>query len=356
MGHDVTVITTAHPDGNETLESAGYTIHFVKPSRPRRLSRRWFRETRRLVSKIHERKPIDVIHSNEFAGFGINSWARKNNIPISLLCHGSLRSELLSFFASADRRPRYWHWLILTPFFLIKRYLLWEIPMRRTVSSIILVTPTIERDFRAFCKGKVRVIENGITLPEKPKEKGSGGTLRLLCTGRADRQKGFQMAIRAINELPDIDLHLDIVGTGDYLGELEKLVNRLNLVDRVTFRGRVDDDELYRLYSKAEIYLIPTLRFEGLPLALLEAMAHGIPTISSDIGGNSDVITHGKDGLFVRPGNLDELVEAINNLASDSSTRKSLGNAARDTSERRFDKKRMAKDTEGVLKHITEQN
>lgn len=228
--------------------------------------------------------------------------------------------------------------------------------MRRTVSSIILVTPTIERDFRAFCKGKVRVIENGITLPEKPKEKGSGGTLRLLCTGRADRQKGFQMAIRAINELPDIDLHLDIVGTGDYLGELEKLVSRLNLVDRVTFRGRVDDDELYRLYSKAEIYLIPTLRFEGLPLALLEAMAHGIPTISSDIGGNSDVITHGKDGLFVRPGNLDELVEAINNLASDSSTRKSLGNAARDTSERRFDKKRMAKDTEGVLKHITEQN
>lgn len=356
MGHDVTVITTAHPDGEEKLESAGYMIHFVQPSRPRRLSRRWFKETRRLVMKIHEKKPIDVIHSNEFAGFGINSWARNNKIPISLLCHGSLRSEVMSFFASADRRPRYWHWLFLTPFFLVKRYVLWEIPMRRTVSSIILVTPTIERDFRVFCKGKVRVIENGITLPERVKEKESEEALRLLCTGRADRQKGFQMAIKAISKLSEFNLHLDIVGTGDYLGELEKLVSRLNLTDRVTFRGRVEDEELYRLYSKADIYLIPTLRFEGLPLALLEAMAHGIPTISSDIGGNSDVITHGKDGLFVRPGDLNGLVEAIGKLASEPNTRKSLGIAARDTSERRFDKKRMVRDTEIVLRQITQLN
>ncbi|HIE65033.1 MAG TPA: glycosyltransferase family 1 protein [Nitrospira sp.] len=355
-GHEVTVITTAHPEGEQMLESSGYTIHFVKPSKPRRLSRRWFKETRKLVDDIHQRKPIDVIHSNEFAGFGLCKWARKKGIPICLLCHGSLRSELLSFFASADRRPRYWHWLILTPFFLIKRYVLWEIPMRRTVSSIILVTPTIEGDFRAFCKGKVRVIENGITLPQRPEKKDSQGTLRLLCTGRADRQKGFQMAIMAISKLQDLDLHLDIVGTGDYLGELKKLAGRLELDDSVTFRGRVDDTELYRLYSESDMYLIPTLRYEGLPLALLEAMAHGIPTISSDIGGNSDVITHEKDGLFVRPGNLDELVEAIRVLASSADTRESLGNAARDTSERRFNKERMVSDTVEILRLIADPN
>ena len=353
MGHEVTVLTTAHPDGEEKLEGEGYTIHFVYPSRPRRLSRGWFRATRKRVLEIHARRPIDVIHSNEFAGFGITSWARKNNIPIALLCHGSLRSELLSFLASADMRPRYWHWLILTPLHLIKRYLLWEIPMRRTVSSIILVTPTIEGDFRTFCKEKVQVIENGITLPEKEMQKNSGDTLRLLCTGRADRQKGFQMAIRAMEKLPNLDLHLDIVGTGDYLSELKRLVEGMGLSERVTFRGRVDDDELYRIYSSADVYLIPTLRYEGLPLALLEAMAHGIPTISSDIGGNSDVITHEKDGLFVRPGDLDGLVDAISLLATNSEVRDSLGKAARETTERRFDKERMVSDTEEVLRRIT---
>jgi glycosyltransferase involved in cell wall biosynthesis len=353
MGHEVTVITTANPEGEHTLETSGYTIHFLTPSKPRRLSRGWFKETRKKVLEIHEKKPIDVIHSNEFAGFGLNSWARKNDIPISLLCHGSLRSELLSFFASADRRPRYWHWLLLTPLFLIKRFVLWEIPMRRTVSSIILVTPTIEADFRVFCKGKVRVIENGITLPERLPTKETQGILRLLCTGRADRQKGFQMAIMALSKLPELDIHLDIVGTGDYLGELKKLAERLELNDRITFRGRVDDTELYRFYSEADIYLIPTLRYEGLPLALLEAMAHGIPTISSDIGGNSDVITHNKDGLFVRPGNLDELVQAIRRLANSPNERETLGTGARSTTERRFDKDRMVRDTEKVLTLIT---
>ena len=95
--------------------------------------------------------------------------------------------------------------------------------MRRAVSRIILVTPTIEADFRAFCKGKVQVIENGITLPEKVTKNKAGSTLKLLCTGRADRQKGFQMAIKAMDKLPDLDLHLDIVGSGDYLPELKRL-------------------------------------------------------------------------------------------------------------------------------------
>ena len=75
------------------LEGAGYVIHFVHPSKPKRLSRGWFKQTRKMVVDIHNETPIDVIHSNEFAGFGITPWARKNNIPIALLCHGSDRSD-----------------------------------------------------------------------------------------------------------------------------------------------------------------------------------------------------------------------------------------------------------------------
>ena len=355
-GHKVTVITTPHPDGKKVETQSGFTVHYLTQSRPKKLSGAWFKESRNLVDEIHQSTPIDVIHSNEFAGYGILSWAKRNNVPFAVVCHGSLRTELMSFLSSADKRPRYWHWLFLTPAFLLKRCLMWEMPMRRKASSIILVSPTLERDFRVFSKGKVKVIENGIKLPERQEYASQSDKLRLLCTGRADSQKGFQQAIKATSKIDDLDLHLDIVGTGPYLEDLKRLADKLDLHDKVTFHGRVDDDELSRLYSSADIYLIPTLRHEGLPLALLEAMAHGLPTISSYIGGNMDVITHEKDGLFIAPGSLDELVAAIRRLGADEDERTTISKAARETAERRFDRDRMVLETMETLASISEQS
>ena len=355
-GHRVTVLTTSRHDGVKEEEKNGFTIRFLSPSTPMKLSRAWFKESLSVVRELHAEAPIDVIHSNEFAAKGVMRWARKNAIPMAVVCHGSLRTELLSFLSAADMRPRYWHWLLLTPMHLIRRCILWEMPMRKASRSIILVSPTLARDFSAYSKGKVRVIENGITLPDPPKSRASSDTLRLLCTGRADKQKGFQTAIRAVSKMEDVPLHLDIVGTGPYFEDLKAICADLNVDDRVTFHGRVDDDELSRIYSSADVYLIPTTRYEGLPLALLEAMSHGIPTISSDIGGNSDVITHGTDGLFIKPGDLSELIEAIRRLESDPNERIAISEAARATAERRFDKERMVSETLELLESLAGQD
>ena len=352
-GHQVTIVTTAHPDNIEVEEKDGYTAYYLNPSKPTKLSRSWFKESKKLVEQIHQDNPIDIIHSNEFAATGVMSWASKLNIPIAVVCHGSLRTELLSFLSSADKRPRYWHWMILTPLHLFRRCLLWEFPMRKNAEKIILVSPTLERDFSLFAKNKVKVIENGIKLPEKTAFVENDGELRLLCTGRADRQKGFQKAIMAVKEIDDLDLHLDIVGTGPYLNDLKILTDKLGIDEKVTFHGRVDDDELARIYAAADIYLIPTMRYEGLPLALLEAMSHGIPTISSEIGGNADVITHDFDGLFIKPGDMGELVSSIRKLGDDSKLRNSISIAARETTEKRFDKERMVKETLEILENMS---
>ena len=352
-GHQVTIVTTAHPDNIEVEEKDGHTAYYLNPSKPTKLSRAWFNESKKLVKQIHQDNPIDIIHSNEFAATGVMSWASKLNIPIAVVCHGSLRTELLSFLSSADKRPRYWHWMILTPLHLFRRCLLWEFPMRKNAEKIILVSPTLERDFSLFAKNKVKVIENGIKLPEKTAFVENDGELRLLCTGRADRQKGFQKAIMAVKEIDDLDLHLDIVGTGPYLNDLKILTDKLGIDEKVTFHGRVDDDELARIYAAADIYLIPTMRYEGLPLALLEAMSHGIPTISSEIGGNADVITHDFDGLFIKPGDMGELVSSIRKLGDDSKLRNSISIAARETTEKRFDKERMVKETLEILENMS---
>ena len=355
-GHDVTVITTSHPEKIQKINEKGYDVHFLSPSKPRKLSRAWFKESKKLVQEIHKEKPIDIIHSNEFASTGVLSWAKKERIPIVLVCHGSLRTELLSFLSSADKRPRYWHWMLLTPLHLIRRCLVWEMPTRRKVDKIILVSPTLERDFSLFSKNKVKVIENGIELPEKKEYVETKGAIKLLCTGRADKQKGFQKAIMALSQIEDLDLELEIVGTGSYLDELKILAKKLKVEDKVIFHGRVSDEDLSRIYSEADIYLIPTMRYEGLPLALLEAMAHGIPTISSKIGGNSDVITHDEDGLFIKPGDLEELIAGIKKLGNDSELRKRISTAARKTTEKRFDKNRMVKETLEILETVNGEN
>tara|TARA_B100000575_G_scaffold121034_2_gene96349 strand:+ start:3604 stop:4767 length:1164 start_codon:yes stop_codon:yes gene_type:complete len=344
-GHKVTVLTTSRYDGVDEEERMGYTVKFLSPSTPMKLSRDWFNRALAEIREIHKENPIDVIHSNEFAAKGAIGWARKNDIPIVVVCHGSLRTELLSFLSAADMRPRYWHWLILTPLHLLRRCILWEMPMRRAAKSIVLVSPTLSGDFRMFSGGKVDVIENGISLPKKTSNGSTGEDIRLLCTGRADKQKGFQTAIRAVAEIEDMPLHLDIIGTGPYFDDLKRISSDLGTDDKVTFHGRVDDDELNRAYSSADIYLIPTTRYEGLPLALLEAMSHGIPTISSEIGGNSDVITHNHDGIFIKPGNLPELISSIRRLGNDREERKRISQAARATTERRFDKERMVAET-----------
>ena len=84
-GHEVTVITTPHPDGKKVETQSGFTVHYLTQSRPKKLSGAWFKESRKLVVEIDQSTPIDVIHSNEFAGFGILSWAKRNNIPFAVV-------------------------------------------------------------------------------------------------------------------------------------------------------------------------------------------------------------------------------------------------------------------------------
>ena len=81
-------------------------------------------------------------------------------------------------------------------------------------------------------------------------------------------------------------------------------------------------------------------------------MSHGIPTISSEIGGNADVITHDFDGLFIKPGDMKELMEAIRKLGNNVEVRKSISNAARETTEKRFDKERMIEETLEILENM----
>ena len=351
-GHRVTILTTAHHDGITTETIDDINIHYLAPSRPERYSRAWSRACKLKISEIHSETPIDIIHSQSLGARGVLRWANKQNIPVVSTWHGTSLTEISTFFSSARKSPRYWHWLLLMPMIFLRQYLSMDLPTRRASDAITLVSPTLEKNMKFFAKNKVHVIANGIDIPDKVPERNNREIIHLLCLGRIEKEKGMHHAVKAVAEFKSENVKLDIVGSGPYLDELKLLITKLGIDEIVSCHGRVEDDELTELFARADIYLMPTTRQEGLPLTILEAMANGLPVIASDIGGISGVIKDTKDGLLVKPGDVSKLIGAIRLLKNDADMRLRLSSAARKTIEDRYSKERMVDETLAVFSSV----
>lgn len=163
----------------------------------------------------------------------------------------------------------------------------------------------------------------------------------LITVGRLDPPKGHDYLIEAFAKLikDNAGLKLLIVGDGPSRRQLEDRVRSLNLQDNIIFT-RMRSDVLELLYL-ADIFVFPTLS-EGFPLAVLEAMAVGLPCVASDIGPNREVIESGKTGLLFRAGDLDDLTITMKRLISDVHLAKSLGCHARESVQSRFNPSGMS--------------
>lgn len=153
----------------------------------------------------------------------------------------------------------------------------------------------------------------------------------ILCVGRVAPGKGLEDLVRAskivASREPNPDLRFVIAGDGSMLPRLRRLVAEAGLESRFDFRGHISverRDELVSLYRQAMIFVLPS-HHEGLPTVLLEAMAAGVPVVSTSVGGAQEVATHGRDALLVPPHNSPALAEAILSLLGSPELRRSLG-------------------------------
>ena len=127
----------------------------------------------------------------------------------------------------------------------------------------------------------------------------------LLSVGELNNNKNHETVIRAI---ANMDVYYIIAGNGDLREHLEHIIATLGLVDRVKllgFRSDVKD-----LYETADIFVFPSFR-EGLPMALMEAMASGLPCVVSKIRGNIDLIEDGVNGFYCNPFDANSIAEKI---------------------------------------------
>lgn len=351
-GHKVTLLTTGREDNIEHEVINGVEIFYLAGSKPSHYSEKWNKLARSKLTELHQHTSFDVIHSQSMGANGVLKWAKSNSIPIVSTWHGTNMTELSAYFSTASYNPRYWHWLVITPVTLFSRYLRMELPIRKASKAITLVSPTLEKHMKKHATGKVITIPNGVVIPEHIDPRFDSETIDMISIGRLVKQKGVQHAINGIASLPEhlrSKVHLNIVGEGPYLDNLQQLTNSLGMNDYVTFHGRMVGETLANMYKKCLIHLMPTTSHEGLPLTILEGMSYGLVTVASDIGGIPSLITHNKDGVLISPGNSQELALNLERLIQDSSLMQTLSESARTTIIEGYSMDKMVNDTLEVL-------
>ena len=163
----------------------------------------------------------------------------------------------------------------------------------------------------------------------------------LLLVGRLRYYKGLDTLLQALPTLPGV--RVIVVGDGPMREGWERLADTLRLRDRVTFTGQVPDDDLPGYYQNADIFVLPAnARAEAFGAVLLEAMASGLPCVTTEVGsGTSWVVQDGITGLVVPPRDPWALAEAIRSLLDDPRRREAMGQAARARVEVEFTVERM---------------
>ncbi|MEA2020604.1 MAG: glycosyltransferase [Patescibacteria group bacterium] len=249
----------------------------------------------------------------------------------------------------------------------IKIYIQDQIRLRRADKVIAvsdLVKESLVKEY-FLPEEKVEVIYNGIEIDKfeirntkskirKELEVGEDNKV-LLYVGRIEKEKGLGKLLRAVSNIKSqsagwqTNFKLIIVGDGKYLGELKKLAGELGIADKVIFTGKVPYEDVPKYYAAADVFVLPSLRQEGLPMTLPEAMASGLPVVASKIGGIPNAVEDGKTGFLVEPGNVEELSEELIKVLKDDKLREHIGEEARGLAKEKFSQESMVKETISVI-------
>jgi len=166
--------------------------------------------------------------------------------------------------------------------------------------------------------------------------------IKFLYCGQIVKEKGLDVLIQALveveREIRDFDFKLDIFGKGDsnYLNALRGLIKSLDLQDDIKINDFKTNKEIAKMFHAYDIFVYPTLRNEPFGIAIIEAMAAGLPTIATDIGGVREIITHGETGFLFPKEDFEVLSRIIIQLLRNKELYRKISSNAVDDVKKRF--------------------
>ena len=170
--------------------------------------------------------------------------------------------------------------------------------------------------------------------------------------GRLSSEKGPEVFIEVAGKVhkKQANCHFVLVGEGPMREKLERDIDNLGLRDRIHLAGLQSD--MSRVYPSLDL-AVSTSYSEGMPLALIEAMASGIPVVATNVGGVSDIVEVGCTGFLHSVGDLDGLANSIATLMFDESMRKAMGKSACKRVKEKFELKECVRQTSELLRSLT---
>jgi glycosyltransferase involved in cell wall biosynthesis len=182
-----------------------------------------------------------------------------------------------------------------------------------------------------------RVVHCGIDAEKFSPVSRQAESGRIVCVCRLSPKKGLDIAIRACAKLRDnnIKFQFEIAGDGPQRQALEELIEKLNLIDQVKLLGARPNDQLTELFSRASVFLMPCVKtpdgdMDGIPVAMMEAMASEVPVVSTAISGIPELVEDGVTGRLAPDKDADALAQILQELLGDMDKINQLGKAGRE--------------------------
>jgi glycosyltransferase involved in cell wall biosynthesis len=272
-----------------------------------------------------ERASLDVLLEDELSHpslFWINRWLRDRvSYPIISLVHHLRCSEHRPIW-----KNRIYQWIE-------RRYLI-------SVNGFVFNSRTTARVVEGITGSKrpaVIAYPGGDRLnpkmePAQILERARGETpLRIIFVGNVIPRKGLDTLISGLDRVARDAWHLNVVGSltvsPDYVDAIRRLIARKGLTDQITLLGSLPDDELASLFTGSHVLAVPS-SYEGFGIVFIEAMGFGLPVVASDVGAAPELISPGRDGFLIRPGDTAGLAQCVEKLHGDREHLSRLGLAA----------------------------
>ncbi len=290
-----------------------------------------------ILRRVFGRNPVDVMHvsssGHEVAGMA----CRLCRIPC-----------LVMNMITPPAEP-YW----------IRRWLM-KFTMRfyDHISSQSAACTRAWRSFAGVPTAKCSHVWNGVDMARFPSvstaSRSSQDPFRLISVGRLHPMKGFCDLIEAVRLLNDQRVRLVILGEGPERGPLEKQISRAGLGERVTLPGHTESPERY--FREADAFVLVSVSHESCPAVVPEAMATGLPVITSDFGPLPEINVHGETGIVVPAGEPARLAEAIRHLIDHRDEATRLGVNGRKRAVEYFSRERMVTTTLALYASVVSRN
>ncbi|QAZ38507.1 hypothetical protein C1M51_03180 [Methylibium sp. Pch-M] len=225
--------------------------------------------------------------------------------------------------------------------------------------SCVVVLSEVWRTFvlRIAPTAEVAIVPNYVVLPTiepvDPTPQLAEQALNLLFLGFVGSNKGVFELIPAVARARSAgyDVRLTIAGHGE-VDKARRMAADLDVADAVSVIGWVDGERKLELLRAADVYILPS-RNEGMPVSILEAMSWSIPVVATRVGGIPEMIDSGVEGLLVKPGDVESILDAILHLAADRHLLPFMGRAARRRVETEFSKDVVLPKIEAIYERLS---